>query len=119
MSAEGRIFGGKEGKARGLVDTLGGLSAAIARAKDRAHLPEDAPVHVYSGAPRLADVLGGADDDGAGSKAPVAPVSGAVAAPIVELVDRALPGVSTFAFALEPLSGEHTVCALPYALVVR
>ncbi len=119
VSAEGRIFGGKEGKARGLVDTLGGLSAAIARAKDRAHLPEDAPVHVYSGAPRLADVLGGADDDGAGSKAPVAPVSGAVAAPIVELVDRALPGVSTFAFALEPLSGEHTVCALPYALVVR
>ena len=32
-SAEGRIFSGMEGKARGLVDELGGLGAAIARAR--------------------------------------------------------------------------------------
>jgi protease-4 len=122
VSAEGRIFGGKEGKARGLVDTLGGLQAAILRAKERAHLPDDAPVHVYTSVPKLADVLGGSDDDGPGSRAPSVStaVTGAVSGSLLEVVDRSLPGASTFVFALEPLSsGEHTVCAVPYALVVR
>ncbi|CAN5625117.1 signal peptide peptidase SppA [soil metagenome] len=122
LSAEGRIFGGKEGKARGLVDTIGGLNAAVARAKERAHLPDDAPVRVYAGVPHLADILG-CGGDGAESTAPVGPVSSvssAITSPVIGLVERTLPGVTTFAFALEPLSGgEHTVCALPYALVVR
>ena len=75
--------------------------------------------------PKLADVLGGGEDDGPDSKAPsvtaLPPLVPAGSA--VDLVDRALPGVRSFAFALEPLfasgQGEHAVCALPYALVVR
>ena len=121
LSAEGRIFSGREGKARGLVDTLGGLSAAVARAKDRGHLPADAPVLVYVDTPRFASVLGGGG--GADSRAPISPasaVSAASASAAVTLVDRVLPGVTTFVGGLEPLvDGEHAVCAMPFALLVR
>ena len=43
-SAEGRIFGGRDGKVRGLVDEIGGLREAIARARSMAGLPADARV---------------------------------------------------------------------------
>jgi len=121
VSAEGRIFSGREGKARGLVDTLGGLSAAVARAKDRGHLPADAPVLVYVETPRLATVLGGGG--GVDSRAPITPSSAVGAASVsaaATLADRVLPGVMTFVGGLEPLvDGEHAVCAMPFALLVR
>ena len=47
-SAEGRIFGGRDGKARGLVDEIGGLREAIARARAMAGLPADARVEAAS-----------------------------------------------------------------------
>jgi protease-4 len=43
-SAEGRIWSGRDALERGLVDRIGGLDAAIALARERAQLPEDAPV---------------------------------------------------------------------------
>src|SRR4029077_2616645 len=42
--AEGRIWSGTQGKERGLVDELGGLGAAIAKARELAKLPADAQV---------------------------------------------------------------------------
>ncbi|UJR79772.1 signal peptide peptidase SppA [Sandaracinus amylolyticus] len=43
-SAEGRIWSGRQGLERGLVDRLGGLGTAIAMAREQASLPEDTQV---------------------------------------------------------------------------
>ena len=39
--AKGRIWSGLAAKERGLMDEVGGLSTAIAIARDRAHIEED------------------------------------------------------------------------------
>ncbi len=115
-SAEGRIFSGREGKERGLVDEIGGLTAAITKAKSLAGLPDDARVGVAVARGRFADILGGGDD--AESKAPVAlQLAQSEAATLVE---RVAPGTMTFAGSMRPLfEGEHAVCALPFALDVK
>jgi protease-4 len=118
-SAEGRIFSGTEGKRRGLVDTIGGLGAAIARAKELGGLPSDALVHVFPTAPRLADVLYGSG--GADSEAPKIDPSKLMAKPTSEaLAEKYAPEAFVFAKSLEPLaSSEHYACALPFALIVK
>ncbi|MDZ7714157.1 MAG: signal peptide peptidase SppA [Rhodovibrio sp.] len=45
-AAQGKIWSGADAKARGLVDELGGLQAAIAGAKELAEIPADQPVRV-------------------------------------------------------------------------
>lgn len=45
-SAEGRIFSGRQGRERGLVDALGGLTDALAWARKEAGLDAEAPVTV-------------------------------------------------------------------------
>jgi protease IV len=45
--ARGRIWTGAQAKERGLVDELGGLSRALALAKEKASLPTDAAVVTY------------------------------------------------------------------------
>jgi protease-4 len=57
--AQGRVWVGRQAKEKGLVDQLGGLDDALADAKKRAGLPEDAPVDVYPGEPTLMDLLEG------------------------------------------------------------
>ncbi len=47
--AEGRLFSGAQAKEKGLVDDLGGLSDACAKARALAGLPADAAVEVFSG----------------------------------------------------------------------
>jgi protease-4 len=42
--ADGRVFSGRQAFQEGLVDTLGDLSLALDLARDRARLPETAPV---------------------------------------------------------------------------
>ncbi|HSO39842.1 MAG TPA: S49 family peptidase, partial [Labilithrix sp.] len=56
-SAEGRVFGGLEGKKRGLVDEIGGLTAAIAKARELAKLSDSAHVAVIGGKPTFLDAL--------------------------------------------------------------
>jgi protease-4 len=121
-SAEGRIFSGTEGKKRGLVDTIGGLGAALLRAKELGGLPPDALVHVFPTAPKLADFLYGAG--GADSEAPQIDPSkvanAAVAKPAYDLAQKYAPEVFVFAGSLAPLATtEHYACALPFALFVR
>ena len=48
--ARGRVWTGADAIANGLADEVGGLSEAVAIARKRAGLPDDAPVRVY---PRL------------------------------------------------------------------
>ena len=48
--ARGRVWSGADAVANGLADETGGMREAIAIARRRAGLPDDAPVRVY---PRL------------------------------------------------------------------
>ncbi len=118
-SAEGRIFSGVEGKKRGLIDTLGGLGAAMARAKELGGLPSDALVRVFPVSPRLLDVIYGSD--GVEGQAPnIDPSKLAAPSPWVAWMNETAPEVSVFAASLSPLAThERAACALPFALIVR
>lgn len=110
-SAEGRIFGGREGKARGLVDEIGGLSAALAKARELAKLPEDAHVAVVGQKPAFLDAL---EPNG-----PIEERARSITSPFA-ILDRVAPEVTPFAASLAPLGeGERTVAAVPFAITVR
>ena len=49
--AQGRVWTGRDAQTHGLVDELGGLSAALAAARTRARLPDLAPVAVLRAPP--------------------------------------------------------------------
>jgi protease-4 len=115
-SAEGRIFGGREGQARGLVDEIGGLSAAIARARDLAKLDPAARVAVVGHKPTIFDSLDPADgdDDASEERAKIA------APKAIDLVSELAPDLVPFVASLSPLAtGERALVAVPYAIVVR
>jgi protease-4 len=108
-SAEGRIFGGLEARKRGLVDEIGGLREAIARARSLAHLSDDARVAV---AGELRGVLGMLSDDD--SRA------GAATQPVTNLLGRTVAEMAPFVETVVPLiDGESVMCALPFALTIR
>jgi protease-4 len=110
-SAEGRIFSGRDGKARGLVDEIGGLSAAIAKARELAKLSESARVAVIGGKGGLLEAL----DPGAAEES----VRTSATSPVGAL-DRIAPDVVPFVTSLAPLAeGERTAVAMPFALTVR
>jgi protease-4 len=118
-SAEGRIFGGREGKARGLVDEIGGLGAALAKARELAKLPEDAHVAVIGDRPSFLDALepGGAVEEKAGER--VQEKMSALASPFA-ILDRAAPEIVPFVSSLAPLAeGERAVVAVPFAITVK
>lgn len=113
-NAEGRIFSGRDGKTRGLVDELGGLGAAIAKARELAKLDADALVATVHGEGGLFESLepGGADEKAAA-------VTARASSPL-GLLERAAPDVVPFVTSLAPLAeGERTVVAVPFALTVR
>jgi protease-4 len=114
MSAEGRIFTGREGKARGLVDEIGGLDAAIAKARELAKLPNDAKVETYEDKPKFLEMLGGGD----GPKAAILMPS------TLDLVRNVAPEtvgqIEPFAQALAPIArGDHMLLAMPFAILVQ
>ncbi len=114
-SAEGRIFGGKEGKTRGLVDEIGGLGDAIAKARELANLPKDAKVSVVSGKPAFLEAL---EPRAAEERAQRAAES-AKPTPM-SVLDRVAPDMVPFVTSVAPLAeGERAVVALPFAVVVR
>jgi protease-4 len=114
-SAEGRIFGGRDGKTRGLVDEIGGLREAIARARAMAGLPVDARVEAAVEPTGLLRTL--TDDDPQGQAR-----AGGVSA-LLAGAGRSVPDLgelTPFAASLLPLAtGERALCALPFALTVR
>ena len=112
-SAEGRIFSGRHGMARGLVDEMGGLRDAIARARSMAGLSADARVGVVTEPGVLLRTL--ADDDPEGEARSPGP------ADVAAYATKDLPPfVTSFVASLAPLAGpERALCALPFALVVR
>jgi protease-4 len=109
-SAEGRIFSGTEAKTRGLVDELGGLAEAVARARKMAGLSDDARFAAVSEASGFLEAL--ADDPPRGQSS------------AGTLLAQAVPGVAhelaPFAASLAPiLSHDPLLCAVPFALTVR
>jgi protease-4 len=109
-SAEGRIFGGRDAKGRGLVDEIGGLEEAIVRARALAHLPDDAAT---ADAEESRGLLQNLLDDDAVPEARRSSIAGQVVAGLA-------PEVVPFVASLGGLSrGDGAVCALPFALTVR
>jgi protease-4 len=119
--AEGRIFSGAQGRDHGLVDEIGGLSAAVAKARVLAKLPPDAELEAV-GVPRgVWSTLAGVSAEGLPSSE-VAALS-ALASPgdvLVQALGRLAPAVAPFAQGLAPLAeGERALTVVPFAFVVR
>ena len=124
--AEGRIWSGLQGKEHGLVDEIGGLEAAIAKARELAKLPADAQVETVGGPrgvlERLVGVSGGQASSAisAGGLGADSVREESMVARIARDLGAAAPGVVPFICSLAPLAhGERALAALPYALVVR
>jgi protease-4 len=117
-SAEGRIFGGRDGKARGLVDEIGGLREAIARARSMAGLPADARVEAATEPSGLLRTLTDDEPQGQTRSGDLGALLGRAARAAQSL--PGFPPVGPFVQSLLPLTtGEHALCALPFALTVR
>ncbi len=125
LSAEGRIFSGRQGKERGLVDEIGGLSAAIAKARELAKLPADARVTVVEGKPKFLESLVGGDSD-ANELTPIDPASEvsrlqwAPSRSVIELVQQLAPELVPFLASMAPLANhERSIAAMPFGLTIR
>jgi protease IV len=117
-SAEGHIWSGDQGRERGLVDEIGGLSEALAAARKAAHLEADAPVSVEGGREGLLDSLLLGDD--ASDADAAAAFNRLNAAPAVRLLAEVPEELRSFVSAAATLSErEHVAAALPYSLVIR
>ncbi len=127
--AEGRIFSGREGKTRGLVDELGGLGDAIARARVLAKLPAEAEVVAVQRRPSFLSGLDPGDDASSEDRAHAARTAEEVAATRLAAgateafsrrVAKAVPDVVSYVDSLTPLlDGERALVVLPFALAVR
>jgi protease-4 len=108
-SAEGRIFDGREGRARGLVDELGGLLDAIARARSMAGLPAEAPVGM---ARESRGLLSGLLDDETQGPASMGLLNSSIG--------RIAPELAPFVASIAPIAArEAALCSMPFALSVR
>lgn len=117
-SAEGRLFGGVDAKTRGLVDELGGLSDAVKLARELAKLADDVPAEVVGDSGGLLDILDGRPEDEDGEAA--SRVARSIRPdPLGEMLARS-PEIAAFLGSLGPLTtGEHTLAAVPFAVVLR
>lgn len=108
--AEGRVWSGRDGLENGLVDRIGGLRAAIARARERASVGEDVPVVEW---PRQRTVIEQiAETFGGGSSASARRSGLAAYLALPAPARRAMTMADTF-------SREHVIVALPFLIDVR
>jgi protease IV len=108
-SAEGRIFSGRDAKARGLVDELGGLLDAIARARAMAGLPPDAQVGVARDSAGLLQEL--LQDE---------PQGQAHLDRLAVLMAQLAPDLAPFVASIAPIAArEYALCSVPFALMIR
>jgi protease-4 len=119
--AEGRLFSGRDAIARGLADEVGGLAAAVAKAKALAKLPEDATVYVANRPRSFLDSLGGGDDDDDARATFAAELLRQIeATPPTSWSGPVLAAVLPFVKAIEPLAaGEKTGVFVPFAILVE
>ena len=93
--AEGRLFSGTQAKANGLVDELGGLHDAYAKARSLAGLSADAAVTVLEGRTGFLEALDSAagDDEPDSARAPLG-----AAGPLTVAGDWGRPSASSTAW---------------------
>jgi protease IV len=116
--AEGRIFSGTQGREHGLVDEIGGLSAAIAKARELAKLPKDAEVGDVDAPRGLLGAMSGVRAEGPSPS--VASIELSPEDALRAALGRLAPGVAPFATGLLPLAeGESALTVVPFALLVR
>ena len=116
-AAEGRIWSGKQGLDKKLIDELGGLSRSLEIARDLGKLDARAPVVVVGRDESLIETL--LVGEGADAKAVEQAVE-RVARARAPFLTAAPSEVRPFLSGLAPLmAGETALAALPFALVVR
>ncbi|MDQ3037588.1 MAG: signal peptide peptidase SppA [Myxococcota bacterium] len=108
-SAEGRIWSGREGLERGLVDQLGGLPAAIALARQRGELDDDAQVVEWPARRTMFETILTAMHGGEGAEAAASAFVSAELGPA--------SGALRWARLLR--GGERVMLALPIGLEIR
>jgi protease-4 len=118
--AEGRIFAGSIAKEKGMVDELGGLAKALELARNEAKLPKDAPVSIVGESPSLFDVLGEDDEGESEERGAISRAASEASARVVGGWLDLSPEIGQFLASAEPLvSGERTLAALPFVIMVR
>jgi protease-4 len=116
-NAEGAIFSGGQGKDRGLVDELGGLTRAIEVARTRASLPTDVAVVVEGLQESFIESMFSEGEPAASDVEAAVLQHQATAREWNRLVPDEL---KNFVTSLLPLAqGERGVVALPFTMVVR
>jgi protease IV len=115
--AEGHIFSGREAKARGMIDELGGYERAIEFARAEAKLDNDAPVRVIADQPGLLELLEGSSSD----LDPTAEAKRAATPSVDEVWPSVIaPEWRVFAASYAPLlRGERALAVLPTVLTIR
>jgi len=112
------LYFNDQGRERGLVDEIGGLSEALAAARKAAHLEMDAPVTVEGGREGLLDSLLLGDD--ASDADAVAAFNRLSTAQASRLLSEVPAELRSFVSGFAPLSErEHVAVALPYGLVIH
>jgi protease-4 len=69
--AQGRVWTGTDAKAKGLVDEIGGLDAALAEARKLGGVGDDAALEVYPGDPTIRDLITSFGQVQAGVRSPM------------------------------------------------
>jgi protease-4 len=126
-SAEGRIFSGRQGKDRKLVDELGGLGEAISKAKELAKLPAESRVVAVTQKPSFFGLGGDGSEESAAAAHAAAAVAAMPAAGGDPLAAGAGPMAARIGTHVAPFAenmlliarGEKMLTAMPFALEVR
>ncbi len=107
--AEGRVWSGRDGLEHGLIDRIGGLRAAIARARERAGVGDDVPIEEWPRERSVIEVL--TESLGGGSAS--ARRDGVSAF-------LALPEAARRTLELGEMFGrEHVIVSMPFLLTIR
>jgi protease-4 len=115
--AEGRIWSGEQGLQNKLVDTLGGLDDAIARARELGKLKKDAAVEVEGAGDTLLDLLS-LDESAEEEEIRAALQRWQLQAP--NPLMQLSPEIRPFLGMLRPLlQGENVLAILPHGVTVR
>lgn len=122
-TAEGEIFLAPTGKARGLIDELGGLEHAVSLARKLAKLPDSAPVVVEGASESILEaLLLGPEPAASEVEAALLRYEQRRIESVARLAvgDRGLSHLRPFAASISPLlEGESVVAALPFAIEIH
>lgn len=107
--AEGRVWSGHDGLEHGLIDRIGGLRAALARARERASVGDDVPIEEW---PRERSVIEVIAQSIGGGNASVRREG------VGEFLALPEPARRTLELG-EMFSREHVVVSMPFLLTIR